>query len=110
VISTTKDCNLPIQHSPVGISSGRTLCSVAIISLILQLNVLHKQLNSCIVYKISPTCFDAHSSILILITSQNHLLIVCLLQWLSYGAWDVSYVEFLRSLQLLKLYWPVVMA
>jgi hypothetical protein len=38
VVLTIKDCNIAIQHSPVGISSGRTLCPVPIISLILQLN------------------------------------------------------------------------
>jgi len=49
VILTIKDCNIPIQHSPVGISSGRALCPVTIISLILQLSE-HIQLNICIGY------------------------------------------------------------
>ena len=58
-----------------------------------------------------PTCSGAHCAILRenFFTSQN-LPVVCLLQWLSYRAWDISCGFFTKLLQLLKQYCLLVMA
>jgi len=58
-------------------------------SLIFQLNA---QMNSCaffIKYLLHVSALTTPST-RTLITSQNHLLIVRLLQWLSCRAWDIS--------------------
>ena len=87
-----------------------TLWCIAIISLIFKLNA-HTQLNICILFTknlLLVLALTAPYSGRTLTTSQNLLLIVRLLQWLSSRARNTSYMQFLQScLQLLKKYWLV---
>jgi hypothetical protein len=87
------------------------LWCIAIISLIFKLHA-HTQLNFFILFTknlVHVSVLTAPFSGRTLTTSQNHLLIVRLLQWLSYRAWNISYVQFFQSCsQLLKQYWLVM--